>query len=234
MRKQVRVIIAAAATAALLVVPSVASASPELGETVTGVFTKTPVGTNLVGTNIAHSATVKTMKFTTSITTIECTTGTVTGTVTSNTGTHIAGEVTTGEVSNNGAPCTSGLGNITVTPNHSSNPTHNGVSALPLCVTANTLNDKVTVRGGKCSEAARALTFTLHTAIAGTCSYQRAAATGTFTTHPADAVATIDAGQTFTKTTGGGFCPAEGTLDGAGTLTTDLPGDVEGPALSIK
>jgi hypothetical protein len=232
--KLVKACIAMAAVVALFVVPSMASASPELGETVGGVFTKTPVGTNIIATNVAHSATVKTTKFTTPITTVECTTATLTGPVTSNTGTHIAGEITTAEFGNNGAPCTSGLGNTSVTPSHSSNPTHNGVGSLPMCLTANTANDKVTVRGGKCSEASRPLTFALHTAIAGTCSYQRASLTATYTTHPADAVGTVDANQPFTKITGSGFCPAEGSLDMAFTLTTDLANNVEGPALSIK
>jgi hypothetical protein len=234
MRIHARAIIALAAFAALLVVPSTASASPELGETVNGVFSKIPVGSNVIATNVAHSATVKTTKFTTPITTVECTTATLTGSVTSNSGTHIAINVTTAEFSNSGAPCTSGLGNTSVTPSHSSNPTHNGFQALPWCLTANTLNDKVTFRGGGCSEAARPLTFTLHTAVAGTCAYQSDSFTGTYTTHPADAVVTVDAGQAFVRKTGSGFCPNEGTFDMAFTLTTDLANNVEGAALSIK
>lgn len=80
--------------------------------------------------------------------------------------------------------------------------------------------DKFTVRGGKCSEAARSLLFTLDSAIAGTCTYQKASVIGTYTTHPAAAVLTIQ-NQTFTRVTGGNFCPPEGSLDMAFTLETD-------------
>lgn len=189
--------------------------------------TKAPVGTLIQGTNVEHAGTSKIIKFTTPTTTVECATATMTGAITSNAETHVAGEITTVEFSGepgkepHGVHCTSGLGNVTATPNHTTNPAHNGVSSTPWCLTANNLKDKLTVRGGKCSEAERPLTFTIHTALAGTCSYQRASLTATYTTHPNPAVATVDSGQTFTKTTGGASCPSEGSFDMAFKLETD-------------
>ena len=233
--KLVKACIALAAFAAIFVVPSVASASPELthptGSTV-------PVGTKIIATNVEHSGTSKITKMTTSIGNIECSTATMTGEVTSNTGTHIAGDITTVEFKGtpgepNSAHCFGGFGgNTTVTPSHTTNPEHNGVQSLPWCITANELNDKFTVRGGKCSEKERALTFQLHTVTAGTCSYEKASVTGTYTTHPADAILTIT-GQEFTKVTGGAFCAASGKLDMAFTMTTDNNG-VSGEPLYIS
>lgn len=227
--KLIRVSIALAAFAALFVMPSIATAlSPELTHP-TGVTI--PPGELIEAENVAHSTTPTEVVLTTPLGKVECTTATFTGEVETNNNGHIAGNITTAEF--NGTPgvkphtshCKSPFGNITVTPSHSANPLHNGIGSLPWCITANELNDKFTVRGGKCSEIARPVTFTLHTPV-GVCAYQKASVVGTYTTHPSDAILTV-IDQEFTKVTGSAFCPANGKLDGAFTLRTDTPNDTE-------
>lgn len=219
--------IALAIFVAVFVAPSPASASPELTSP-TG--TRAPVGTLLQGTNVEHGETSKVLKMTTSVGTFECAEATLTGELTSNQEAHVAGNVTTTEFRGTPAAPTSphcagpgGLGTITITPSHITNPSHNGVSSLPWCITADAVADQFTVRGGKCSEAARNLTFILHSTTIGPCTYQKTSVTGTYTTHPAAAVLTIQS-QKFTKITGSPFCPSEGSLDMAFTLETDPEG----------
>lgn len=234
MTKLIRACIAMAAFAAIFVIPSAASAKPELTHP-TG--TTIPAGTKLMATNVAHSATGKPTRFTAGGLEVVCQTATLTGELEKNTGTHIAGNITTaeffGKVGNhNTGSCESNLGDVVATPTHLVNPEHEGKKSLPWCVTANELNDKLTIRGGKCSEAARPLFFTLHPP-GFSCTYSRASLIATYTTHPADAVATVDGNQHFKKVTGGLFCPNEGTLDMAFTLTTDENG-VSGAPIYIS
>ena len=222
--KLVKACIAMAAFAALVVVPSVASASPLLTSP-TG--TTAPAGLSIQATNVAHAGTAKHTLMTTSAGNVTCDTATLTGALEKNTGTHIAGNITTVQFEGPaGGPCSSPLGNVTITPNHTTNPVHNGQASLPWCVTANTLDDKITLRGGLCSQAARPLTFAMHTPI-GECEYWKASVTATYTTHPAAAIATVS-GEEFKKTTGSVFCPESGKLDMAFTLETDVanPQDV--------
>ena len=234
MKNLIKACIAMAAFAAIFVVPSVASAtSPELthptGSTV-------PVGTNIIATNVAHSTTSEITKFTNNLgATVECQTATLTGKVITNTGTHIVGEITTAEFKNKtSSTCSSELGNVTVTPSHTSIPCHTPTGStqrctLPLCITASNLKDEFEVFGqveGDCDNGKKGpIFFTLDTVLAGPCSYERAAAlVGTYTTHPADAILTVTPGQTLNKVTGGGFCPSSGSLDMAFTMTTDVEG----------
>jgi hypothetical protein len=232
--KLVKACIALAAFAAIFVIPSMASAtSPTLFETTTATGTGAgtndlvAVGTKLQAFNVAHAQTGLTTRFTAGALEVQCETATLTGELTKNSGGVIEGDITTAEFRGkkeqnpHGANCESNVGDVLPTPTHSSNPTHNGVGSLPWCVKASGLQDKVTVRGGKCSEASRPLFFTLDP-IGFSCTYSRTEGlTATYTTHPSDAVATVDAGQVFTKVTGGAFCPAQGSLDMAFTLTTD-------------
>lgn len=209
--------LAMAAFAALLVMPSIASALQLTAPTGTAVAG----GSTLEGTGTAHASTGVNALMTTPIGTLSCSTHRMTGKILVNGPTHVLGEITTANFSNaGGAACSSPVGNVTVTPNHTSNPVHNGHSSLPWCITAGK-EDQVTVwgkAGGSCSSGQTLpLTFTLHTALAGTCSYQKATVTATYTTHPAAGVMTTS-GQNFTKTTGGAFCPSEGTLDMACTI----------------
>lgn len=231
----IKACIALAAFAAIFVVPSIASAtSPTLFETTAGGSNDlVPVGTKVVATNVAHSGTALTTKLVSSAGNIECETATVTGTVTKNGAGVIQGEVTTAEFRGTSSNphgtihCNGGFGGLTtVTPSHTSDET----ASLPWCMRA-TEGDRFEVTGGTCAQQdegkPKALNFRLHTATLGTCDYVRAAATGpvigTYTTHPADAVVTINGGENakFTKTAGSIFCPNTGELFMAFTLTTD-------------
>lgn len=216
MNKTIQVFIALAALAAVFVVPSVASASPELTSP-TG--TKAPVGTGIQLISVAHAQTPTRLIYTTSGGISQCESGvTMTGEVSSNTGTDIAINISTVSI---GCPT-----NVTITPNHTNNPVHNGVTSLPWCLTANGLEDLVSIRGGACSEAARPLTVSMHTAL-GICNYENASLTAPYTTHPSATIATV-ATQQFSKNTGGGFCPSAVAWDFAFTLKTDtkIPEDV--------
>lgn len=216
--KYIRACIVIAALAAIFVVPSIASAGPIL---------TAPTGTVYSGTYI-EAENVGVFKMTLhGGGSIECQTAFLTGDLTSNANGHISGDIETAEIrgrTNQPNPhefntCDSPLGTITVTPNHSSNPKHNEIPSLPWCLTANNNLDEFTVRGGLCTEAARALAFQLHTSV-GTCSYSKASVTGTYTTHPSDAVLSMSE-QTFTKSTGSIFCPSGGLIDMSLTLRTD-------------
>lgn len=232
MKNLFRATLAMAAFAVLFVVPSIASASPELTSP-TG--TRTPVGTLFIATNVEHAQTAKTFKTTLTTGTMECATATFTGEVVENSGTSFVGTISTFELKGTpGEPsanhCASPFGATTVTPSHSSNPTHNGVASLPWCIKANTLNDQFTIYG--CTNGqARPITIVYHGSI-GACTYEKASITGTYTTHPADAILTI-ANQEFIKVTGSAFCPSSFKIDLALTLTKDVSG-TEGEAMYIK
>ena len=232
--KLVKACMAMAAFAALLVVPSVASAALQLTHP-TGTA---PLGTSeggnfpLIATNVAHAShtTITVMK--TSIGNVECDTATITGDLYKNSGGIVEGTITTAEfwATPDAAShpekqhCKGGFGgNTTVTPSHTSD----APGSLPWCMKAEAEN-VFSVRGGACTEAARALKFSLHTTTLGTCSYQKTAAlTGTYTTHPSsDAIVTVNGGPAakFEKTGGSAFCPGSGELFMAFTLTTDNSG----------
>lgn len=214
--KLVRATIALAAFGALLVVPSIASASPEQ-TCPTG--TKCPVGTLFEAKNIAHSTTPTQSVLSTSLGNATCGTATLTGTLTKNSGTEIQGEITTAEFGGTHEKTTAGhcqgtgaFGSQPVlTPNHTSDED----KSLPWCLTLNNAKDEFSVRGGKCGEP-RPLTFVLHVD-GGKCTYEAAEIKGNYTTHPADAIATIN-GAKAKKAGGSIFCPAEGTLSAALTI----------------
>lgn len=234
--KLVKACIAMAAFAAIFVVPSMASAtSPTLCETTGEPLTCHPVaaGTLVTGTNTVHGSHVVSVLDAGLAGKVQCTGATLTGEVETNSNAHIAGNITTAEFGGTPGGTTTGhcsgnsvLGEkITPTPTHTSNPCHTPTGgtahcSLPWCVTANELNDTFTVRGGKCSEATRPLTFTLHGNIE--CKYEKASVTGTYTTHPeTDAVLTITNQEFKRNTTSSGFCPATGKLSMSFTLSTD-------------
>jgi hypothetical protein len=237
--KFIKAFIALAAFAAIFVVPSIASAtSPEIGETTANGVTHTlNLHEKILATNVAHANTPLTTVLKSNLGNVECETATITGTLTKNGG-GIEGTIETAEFLGNpdeptphGAHCKGGFGGkTTVTPSHTS------ALGIPWCIKA-TAEDKFEVRGGACGAATVALKFALHTATLGTCSYERSVATGpvrgTYTTHPADAIVTIEgANAKFTKTAGSVFCPSTGELFMAFTLTTDLEG-ISGPPLEI-
>ena len=239
--KLAKACIALAAFAAIFVVPSIASAaSPELFETTAGGSNDlVPVGTSIIATNVAHSNTPTQIVLTTSAGSIVCGKATLTGEVTKNGG-GIEGNITTAEFAGTHGVTTTGhcSGNLvvgeklTATPNHTTNPCHTmSVThcSLPWCVKAGA-EDTFNVRGGKCSEPATPLTFTLHGNI--TCQYEKASVTGTYTTHPADATLTIAEQEFKRNSTSSAFCSASVKLTMAFTITTDI-NHVSGEPLNI-
>jgi len=203
--------------AAFVVVPSFASANPILTEP-----TGTPVapGKKVEGTLTENSTLV------TSTGTLTCTTGTLTGEIVSNetsTGTkanlQTASFGGTGPVVNGEGECTGSnffTPNTTITPNVS--------HAAPWCLQAPEAADNFTVRGGSCSGAAAAITFSLDVTGVGTCKYSKATAiNGTVVTHGAGAnentlrIASVP----FLLAEGPGLCPGEGKLTMRMSLETD-------------
>jgi hypothetical protein len=231
---------ALAAFAVIFVIPSMASASITLTHP-TG--TVAPVGTSIVGTNVAHGTETKTdIVLTTALGNIACTKATVTGKILVNNGTHVLGTVETAEVGGTKGITTTGhcsgegfIGStVTPTPSHTSDDMGGGKKSLPWCITAGP-EDKFELWGeveGSCTNGkTRPVTFTLHGTL--TCGYEKAVVTGTYTTHlSSDAVLTLK--QTFNRRAGeSAFCPATGTLDMAFTLTAETEPNVEGPAVWI-
>lgn len=239
MKTLLRSTIAMAAVVALFVLPSLASASPELTSP-TG--TRAPVGTKFIGTNVAHASAPKQFLTTTPIGTMSCATATITGEVVKNDGSHLIGRITTFQLSGTEASPSSshcngfGGGATSVTPSHTTNPTHNGVAALPWCITASGAENVFTIYGeveANCANGkTRPITILYENASIGNCTYQRAQISGTYTTHPADAILTIK-GQPFTKVTGSAFCPSSFEIHLGLTLTTDVS-EAEGEAVYIK
>lgn len=229
MSKLTRAFFVAAVFAALFLVPSVASASPELTHP-TG--TTAPVGTLIEMKNVAHSSSPKGFATTGSTGTFECATTTLTGEVTKNSGTQIQINITTAEFRGTPAEPISahcfqpgGYGATTMTPNHTSTFEHEYAAgkkstSLPWCFTVEGAEDKFSLRGGKCSEEARPLMFLYHSAVAGACTFQKPVLSGTYTTHPSDAIFTLQK-ETFTKATGNVFCPGAWDMDWSFTMTTD-------------
>jgi hypothetical protein len=224
--KLVKACIAMAAFAALFVVPSIASAVNLTAPTGTTI----PNGTNIIATNVAHANTKEHTLMTTPVGTITCDRATLTGKLLTNSVTPAVGEITTVQFEGPtpGSACSGPLGSVTVTPSHTVNGT------LPWCIRAGAL-DSLTIygkpAGGTCHSGVMApLTFTLHTG-GLVCNYEKASLTATYTTHPADAVATVT-NQNFIRHNSSVFCPAEGKLDMAFTLTKDNNGS-HGEAIYI-
>jgi hypothetical protein len=222
MRKEVshmakKILAICAALVAFAAVPAVASAAPEL---VNGAGTKVATGSAITGTNVGNTV------MTTSIGNVECTTAVMSGTLTKNSGTEIEGDIESASFkgTESGERCSGPLGATEVT-----------IPSLPWCIraTKSMEPDEMQVRGGKCSETSRALTFTLHGSIFGfpvTCHYSKASVSGTYRTKAAgDAQVTITK-QKFTRETGSsGSCPESGELDMSFTLETDTTSGSEEP-----
>ena len=225
----IKACIALAAFAAIFVLPSMASAI----ELTHPTGTRIPVGTSIIATNVAHSGTPTQTVLTTSLGKVVCGKATITGKVVANDGTNAIGTVETAEFAGTHEKTTTGhcggegfVGStVTPTPSHTSDEQGSGRPAsLPWCMKAKA-EDKFEVWGeveGSCTNGkTRPVTFTLHGSL--TCGYEKAIVNGTYTTHPADALVTIE--QTFTRRAGeSAFCPFEGTLKMAFTLTTDEAG----------
>jgi hypothetical protein len=200
----------AAVLLAVLALPSVASSAPELTHP-TG--TRLPVGTPLQLTNVGE------MKPTDPSGSIlySCTRALLTGELVKNNGSEVEATITKAEFTGTGG-CTSTLGGITVTTG--------GANGVPWCLRATPLMaaDEFQIRGGKCSEAPRKISYALDGA--ANCTYTRSEPLkGTFTTDtgvsPSDGVMQL-VSQAFTKESGIGFlCPTEYKWDFTFTLETD-------------
>jgi hypothetical protein len=215
MRKKVVAALAvAAAFAAFSIMATAASAAPVITHP-TGTVLAT--GTLIEGTQLGVSKMTTGSDPGTPV--VECSNSTMTGKLTkNNTAEGFEGEITsatfwgTGPVSpHNGlTECTGSFGNLAVT-----------ALGLPWCIRSTKTPDAFEVRGGKCSEAAKPITFSLISTTVGTCNYEGGPVSGTFHTHPTDLIATVTHSGGFKKSSGSFLCPGEGNLDMEFTLETD-------------
>jgi hypothetical protein len=206
--------------AAFSVMPSLASAKPVITHP-TGTVLAT--GTKLLGTNIGDTIMVIPGSGE-----VRCSTAHMTGNLHVNsTASGFEGEITSATFAGTGAlqagepdkECTGFLSPAVTVP----------ATSLPWCLEGTKAADTFELRGGKCTEAAKAITFQLIGTIFGfpvACKYSRAAGSpvvGSFTTHETgDAVATVTGEPVFKRTESPESCPAEGKLKMAFTVETDV------------
>jgi hypothetical protein len=212
-----------AALVAFAAVPAMASASPEL-QTSGGV--KVATGTAIKATNNGN------VVFTTGSGNITCTAASMTGEVVENSGGNIKGTIKTASFTGNHDGTTNcvttifGITMVKVTPEN-----------LHWCLTSTTLGAWA-IGGGGCSEAAKALQFTLdafnsNTEAIGTCIYERTTTSGpingTNNTGTSPLELTVTGGNVFTRTGGtlGALCPASGTLDAKFKVQTSTGGELK-------
>jgi hypothetical protein len=190
---------AIAAFAAFIAVPA-ASASPVL----TDVTTEHNNQIDTVGLKKTKSTNIGFLRFTISSGgSIECSKAEEEGEVIENSGLSIKMNITaaTFEGTGSGGDCTSPLGDIKVTN-----------SSLPWCFSS-TKAGSFSVRGGKCTEASRAITFTLDVTGIVNCSYVKASVNGTYTTVGNESTLKISE-ENFVNTGEGNniFCPTSGKI----------------------
>lgn len=210
MHKKLIVACVALAALAALVVPMVASAAPELTQ---------PTGTTLGEGAKLEATNVGQVTFKSGAFTVHCTVGRFAGTLKGNTGTEIGWEISAVEFAGTGAnsDCTSGVGAVKFIPN-------TGTNGTPWCLRATgaMAQDEFQIRGGLCGNA-RAIRFGLDiTSLGVTCVYEKEfAVSGTYTTHPSDAVGTISEAE-FTRVAGEAMvCPAEMRMNMSFTIEKD-------------
>jgi hypothetical protein len=209
---------------AAMALPAVASASPEIGETSGGVFTKLATGVAIRGTNVGETL----MTDASGNVLVRCTTAQMDGTLSKNSGTEIEGTINTATFTGTGTggACTGFFGsNATITTN-----VGNGT---PWCLSVGgkLAADTFSLRGNSCANASRSITFVLDTSF-GQCKYERTSAvTGTIVTDVSGQEATATATkQEFPAEAGNPFgCPSVGNLDMTFKLET-----TNGTALYIK
>jgi hypothetical protein len=212
-KKLITACMALAAFAAFAVMPAGASATNDPDLTFpTG--TLMPIEEKIEGTNIGKTI----MTNAAHEPVVECDTATMTGKLVKNDGSNVEGTIEKAEFKNHTAStCTSSsLGNVTV----NANPATNG---LHWCLrsTSTMATDEFQVRGGGCNQLARPIRFILQGAFGVTCTYQRTAAlSGTYKTHPEDAILSITTVE-FPLLEGGFLCPSAGFLDMTFTLEKD-------------
>jgi hypothetical protein len=204
---------------AAFALPAVASASPQITH---------PTGTRLA-TEKKFLGTLGVSKFTDANggALFECTSGAMTGTLTKNNGTEIEGNIESAAIA--GTASEGGCTGFVIGPARVTTAVGNGV---PWCLRANSAmnTDEFQIRGGKCSEASRAITLVFDMGIGVNCAYERTVAIkGSFTTDTTgDAIlTTTGVGVTgeedtgFTREGTNVFCPMSGRFPFEFTLETD-------------
>jgi hypothetical protein len=212
--------------AAAMALPAVASASPEIGETSGGSFTKLATGVAIRGTNVGEMV----MTDANGNVFVRCPTAQMDGTLNTNAGTRI--EVTIESTSfggtGTGGSCTGFFGSVAV---WTSAPA--GGSGTPYCLSAGgkLAADTFAQRGNSCANPSRSITLVLDTSF-GQCKYERTVAvSGTFTTDASGQEASLSTTkQEFPAEAGNPFgCPGAWYLDMTYRLET-----ADGTALYIR
>ncbi len=196
-----------AALVAFAVVPAVASASPIL----TDENGTVAAGAKIIATNTGNTV------MTTSAGNVECTKAALTGTVVENSGSSIKGTIETASFTGTESEnrCSSPFGAVKVTPKR-----------LHWCMSATSKPaDTFSIKSGGCGGTLGIMEFTLDSSLAGECTYTKSEVVGTFTTGEGGDVTVSE--QSFTKSSGGFFCPASGALDMTFDLYTDGPENEE-------
>ena len=211
MSKRLAVCMAIAASL-VLAAASVASAAPVVTYP-TGTVLAT--GTNVKGTNSGE------LTITSPLGTVTCSKANLTGTLDSNS-TSGGSKITVNAASFTGTgmngECTSWTGGLTVTPA--------GAAGLPWCIEATTATDEGKIRGGKCNELPRSITFALDFTSIGTCAYNRSsAAVGSIRTDDGSQAAITISNQEWVAHGGNAFCPSAVKLNVTFSLALASNGD---------
>jgi hypothetical protein len=173
-----------------------------------------PTGTTLATGSKLKGVSIGSIKMTTSVGTVECTGGEMTGTLNSNSGTSIEADVESAAFT---GTCSSLVGNVTWT----FKPATNG---LPWCLraTSKLAADEFQIRGNNCASASRPIRifseqFATFTSLE--CLYERSAPlSGTYTTHPEDAVLKFNNATFLEVEPKKESCPDEAQLDNSMTI----------------
>jgi hypothetical protein len=200
---------------------------------VPALATASPVATDTEPPNTAVAVTVGSKVLMTNTSTwvltinsggkLECSKFSQTGTVTENSGSafRVNFETLSLQGTGSGGDCTSPLGDIKMT-----------FPSLPWCMSTTKVGS-FELRSGKCSEAARAITFTMDVTGLVNCSYTKATLNGTYTT--VGTVSTFKISEEAFTGTGEGnniFCPTSGKMDVELDMWTDIE-NKEGPIIWV-
>lgn len=204
-----------AAIGALLIFGAVSTASAAPVVTYpTGTVLAT--GTNVKGANSGE------LTMTSSFGTVSCSKAALTGTLDSNS-TAGGSKITVNTASFTGTgtngECTSWTGGLTVTTSVT--------KGLPWCIEATTAFDEAKLRGGKCTEASRELTFALDFTSLNTCLYVRTtAANATIHTDDGTQASVTLSGQDWPAESGNPFgCPSSVKLNVTFIIALQSNGD---------
>jgi hypothetical protein len=209
-----KVITASMALAALaaIVLPATASSAQLTSPTGTLVAAGATVKATNVGTSRLTDASGNTLT--------ECSTTSMTAELIKNNGTEIEANITSVSSGGTGVAgeCTSSFGGFT--------PKFNIGNGTPWCLKSVNGIDEFTIRGGRCTDAARSVTVVMDSTTVGICKYNRSAVlSGSFITDSSDGDAVLSMNSNeITKEEGGIFCPSSGRVDVSYTLEADEAG----------